>query len=266
MGLFDMFKKKNCDICGGEIGLLGNRKLEDGNCCKKCAAKLSPWFEDRRESTVEQIKAQLAYRAENAQALKSFQVSEVIGEYEKMYVEKVDGVPTRFFVTSDSDYMEANPDIISFSDVMSCLMDIQEDEEELMREDKDGEQVSYNPPRFAYHYNFYINMVIRNSPWFDDIRFNLNDDTVTLETVRAGGVGRGMPVRNPAANREADRYSRYEQMGKKVCQTVEDARQGVLDREAAAAAAEVAGPVICPACGARTNAGQFCEYCGSRLG
>ena len=32
MGLFDnLFKKKNCDICGNEIGLLGNRKLEDGN-------------------------------------------------------------------------------------------------------------------------------------------------------------------------------------------------------------------------------------------
>ena len=39
-----LFEKKECAICGGEIGLLGNRKLEDGNCCKNCAAKLSPWF------------------------------------------------------------------------------------------------------------------------------------------------------------------------------------------------------------------------------
>ena len=32
MGLFGkLFEKKSCDICGGEIGLLGNRKLEDGN-------------------------------------------------------------------------------------------------------------------------------------------------------------------------------------------------------------------------------------------
>lgn len=31
MGLFD---KKYCDICGEKIGLLGNRKLEDGNLCK----------------------------------------------------------------------------------------------------------------------------------------------------------------------------------------------------------------------------------------
>ena len=34
MGLFD---KKICDICGEKIGLLGNRKLDDGNLCKDCA-------------------------------------------------------------------------------------------------------------------------------------------------------------------------------------------------------------------------------------
>ena len=62
MGLFDAFKKKECSICGGEIGLLGNRKLEDGNMCKACASKLSPWFSDRRNSTVAEINEQLAYR------------------------------------------------------------------------------------------------------------------------------------------------------------------------------------------------------------
>ena len=36
MGLFD---KKYCDICGEKIGLLGNRKLENGNLCKNCSQK-----------------------------------------------------------------------------------------------------------------------------------------------------------------------------------------------------------------------------------
>ena len=54
MGLFD---KKICDICGEKIGLLGNRKLDDGNLCKDCAKKLSPWFEERRHSTVEDSNA-----------------------------------------------------------------------------------------------------------------------------------------------------------------------------------------------------------------
>ena len=53
MGLFD---KKNCDICGDKIGLLGNRKLDNGNLCKNCAGKLSPWFEERRHSTVKTSK------------------------------------------------------------------------------------------------------------------------------------------------------------------------------------------------------------------
>lgn len=49
MGLFD---KKYCDICGEKIGFLGNRKLADGNLCKDCAAKLSRWFTERKQSTV----------------------------------------------------------------------------------------------------------------------------------------------------------------------------------------------------------------------
>ena len=66
MGLFGkIFEKKSCDICGGEIGLLGNRKLEDGNLCKECAKKLSPFFSERRRSTVEQIREQLDYREAN---------------------------------------------------------------------------------------------------------------------------------------------------------------------------------------------------------
>mgnify|MGYP000349813611 CR=1 FL=1 len=52
MGLFD---KKICDICGEKIGLLGNRKLDDGNLCKDCA-KNCHHVEDRRHSTVEDIK------------------------------------------------------------------------------------------------------------------------------------------------------------------------------------------------------------------
>ena len=56
MGLFD---KKYCDICGEKIGLLGNRKLENGNLCKDCAKQLSPFFSERRRSTVEEIREQL---------------------------------------------------------------------------------------------------------------------------------------------------------------------------------------------------------------
>ncbi len=39
MGLFD---KNIATFAGKKIGLLGNRKLENGNLCKNCAKKLSP--------------------------------------------------------------------------------------------------------------------------------------------------------------------------------------------------------------------------------
>lgn len=77
MGLFD---KKYCDVCGEKIGLLGNKKLEDGNLCKDCAKKLSPWFNDRRHSSVDEIKAQLAYREENKQKVAQFRATRIIGD------------------------------------------------------------------------------------------------------------------------------------------------------------------------------------------
>ncbi|MCQ2513411.1 MAG: DUF4428 domain-containing protein, partial [Lachnospiraceae bacterium] len=81
MGLFD---KKFCDICGEKIGLLGNKKLEDGNCCKECAGKLSPWFSERRHSTIESIKEQLAYREANKEEVANFHVTRQIGDSEKI--------------------------------------------------------------------------------------------------------------------------------------------------------------------------------------
>ena len=85
MGLFD---KKYCDICGEKIGLLGNRKLENGNLCKNCAKKLSPWFSDRRSSTVEEIKAQLAYREENRQKVAEFHTTRTLGTNTKVLLDE----------------------------------------------------------------------------------------------------------------------------------------------------------------------------------
>ena len=85
MGLFD---KKYCDVCGEKIGLLGNRKLGDGNLCKNCAKQLSPWFSERRHSTLADIKAQLAYREENKQAVKDFHVTLTLGKGMKVLVDE----------------------------------------------------------------------------------------------------------------------------------------------------------------------------------
>ena len=106
MGLFD---KKYCDICGEKIGLLGNRKLEDGNLCKDCAKKLSPWFSERRNSTVSEIKEQLAYREKNQERASQFRTTRSYGEDWKLLL---DEEHRWFTVTRARDLADANPDIL----------------------------------------------------------------------------------------------------------------------------------------------------------
>ena len=122
MGLFGkLFEKKECAICGGEIGLLGNRKLEDGNMCKACAAKLSPWFDERRHSTVAQIEEQLEYREANKENVAVFRTTLSLGETTKVLVDEDAG---RFMVTSARNYSEANPDVLELSDITGCTSSV----------------------------------------------------------------------------------------------------------------------------------------------
>ena len=168
MGLFD---KKYCDICGEKIGLLGNRKLEDGNLCKDCARKLSPFFSDRRNSTVEEIKQQLAYREENERRLADFRPDSIFGESEKVYV---DSAAAKFIVTSASNWRNANPDLISFSQVTGVNTDIHENKTEIYYEDDEGNSKSYNPRRYECDYEFNVTILV-DSPWFDKIELELSD-------------------------------------------------------------------------------------------
>ncbi len=173
MGLFD---KKYCDICGEKIGLLGNRKLEDGNMCKDCAKKLSPFFSERRCSTVDEIKQQLAYREQNKQVLAGFSPMFTFGEDYKIYI---DPMKQSFVVSrrNPGSWSDENPDVIPLSSVTGCNLRVDEDREEIYTQGKDGERVSYNPPRYKFTYDFYIDINV-NNPYFDEITARLNDSDV----------------------------------------------------------------------------------------
>ena len=174
MGLFDkLFDKKLCAICGGEIGLLGNRKLADGNLCKDCARKLSPFMTDRRESTVEEIRQHLAYREQNARVLLSVSPTRVFGRnYTKVYVDENQGL---FFVTSENNYMAANPDVIRVDQVIGFRPTIHENRTELYHHDREGRRVPYSPRRYRVDYRFDLEMNI-NSPYFNRIAFEFSGD------------------------------------------------------------------------------------------
>ena len=174
MGLFDRFKKQDCEICGKEVGMFGYKKLKDGEICKDCVKLLSPWFEDRKESTVAQIKAQIAYRAQNAEDLKTFQPTKVFGDYEYMYIEERDGVPYRFCVSRDKDYQKENADLILCKDVAEVIIDIDDNANEQVDEE--------NPDDVTYDlsYRFHVSLIIKNNPYFDNVHFDLNSGDVEV--------------------------------------------------------------------------------------
>ena len=283
MGLFD---KKYCDICGEKIGLLGNRKLEDGNLCKDCAKKLSPWFSDRRRSTVEDIKGQLAYREENREKAAQFRTTRTYGESWKVLI---DEEHRWFTVTRARDLAEANPDILDFDAITGCRVDIDEDRREQMREDSDGKEVSYVPPRYEYSYDFDVIISVRH-PYFDEMRFRLNDSSVYYEPAamqqrpmmgQMGQMQRPMPGRpqnmqrpmmgQPVGmNRMANdvnpencmEYRKYREMGDEIRAALQQAMEIARGGGETPAPMAAAGPWTCPSCGGQNN-GKFCEYCGS---
>lgn len=283
MGLFD---KKYCDICGDKIGLLGNRKLENGNMCKDCAKKLSPFFSDRRSSTVDEIKQQLAYREQNKQILAGFSPMFTFGEDDKIYI---DPMKQSFVVSSRNpgSWSDENPDVIPLSSVTSCTLRVDEDREELYTEGKDGQRVSYNPPRYKFTYDFYIEIKV-NNPYFDEITARLNDSDVE-------GMG-------------TMEYNRYQQMAQQVINNLSQNNAGMpmnngynqpMNQGYAPASAygqpqimpyaqqnpygqqnpynqpmnngynqpPVQQPVsqnwVCPSCQANNDGGRFCAFCGS---
>ena len=279
MGLFD---KKFCDVCGEKIGMLGNRKLEDGNLCKDCAKKLSPWFDDRRHSTLEEIKNQLQMREENRSLVSSFRPGRVIrSDRYNLYIDE----RQQLFAASVNLDREDNPDIISLSQITGCNLDVDEMRTEEYRTDRDGERESYNPPRYSYSYDYYFYIYL-NHPYIHEMKLKLNsmdiseDDrnrrhdveragqemmsylqNVTGCTVGGMGMNQGMGMQ-PAAGMNQGMSQNVNPQG-----GMGTAAGGMGAAAGAAAGAAFAGnaaegPWVCQSCGA-TNAGRFCESCGS---
>ena len=291
MGLFD---KKFCDVCGEKIGMLGNRKLEDGNICKDCAKKLSPWFDDRRHSTLKEIKSQLQMREENRSLVSSFRPGRVIrSDRYNLYIDE----RQQLFAASVNLDREDNPDIISLSQITGCNLDVDEMRTEEYRTDRDGERESYNPPRYSYSYDYYFYIYL-NHPYIQEMKLKLNsmdiseDDrnrrhdveragqemmsylqNVTGCTVGGMGMNQGMGMQPGMGMNQGMGMQPATGMNQGMSQNVNPqggmgtAAGGMGAAAGAAAGAAFAGNAaegswVCQSCGA-TNTGRFCESCGS---
>ena len=267
MGLFD---KKYCSVCGEKIGLLGNRKLEDGNLCKDCAKKLSPWFEERRHSTVDQIKAQLQYREENKEAVRRFNITRSIGDFTKLLI---DDDQRKFTVASGSDPLSSDPDILDFSQAAGIELNIDETRSE-KKQMVDGKQVSYNPRKFEFSYSFRARILVSGNPYFDEMPFGISVGPVNTGerdmSAAAGSSGWTVTTNSFLRDRGVDQYYKYLEIGNQMKEAIDEMKSGPAVRTAAAPE-EAAAPApesaswVCAACGA-TNTGKFCEFCGTPRG
>lgn len=151
--------------------------------------------------------------------------------------------------------------ILNYSQLTGSHLDIDEGRRELRRTDKDGKQVSYDPPRYEYSYNFDFTITV-DTPYFDEMSFRLNPRPIILES-EAPSVFSLVRSIDPSYNIE---YRRYIQLADEMRAAVDQARAVSHAAPTANRVQNIPTPAasvewICPACGG-SNTGKFCEYCG----
>jgi RecJ-like exonuclease len=232
MGLFD---KKFCDICGNKIGLLGNRKLKDGNMCKDCAKKISPLLTGRKNFTLQDMKQHLAYRAENEKIVKAFNETRTVGRNYSLHIDDSKGL---IVISRSSNYRNDNPDVLQFSQVTGCDFVVDEEKRSIVDDDAPKEEGKPALRKEIVEYSVDVTVHI-NSPWFQDIEFSV-----------------------------ADNLEKNSQDYQNAVAEAEEIKKTLSELHFKAAAAAAKGPVACLNCGATgtpTPEGR-CEYCNGVLG
>ncbi|MBQ7740545.1 MAG: DUF4428 domain-containing protein [Eubacterium sp.] len=286
MGLFD---KKECGVCGKKVGMLGSRKVDDGVICSDCNKKLSPFFSERKRSTVADIQQQLAYREQNRQNLNSFNATRTLGFGSTKVI--IDDNQRKFVVSQKNDFRAENADIIDFTQVSSARMEIDEDRTELFQEDANGNSRSYTPPRYDYDYDIYVYINV-NHPYFSEIKIKINSfqlqdrytedfhrcENAANEIVMAlsggamGGMG-GYQQQQPMGGYQQQPNMGYQQMPNQGNMAYQQApqqgyqqpvQQGYQQQpQQGFQQTQAAAQWFCPNCGT-PNTSNFCQSCGTQ--
>ena len=188
MGLLEnLFMRKNCSVCGKPLGPGYSVRLKDGRCCSACARKLSPWSSDRKKRTVNNIKEEIAFRDAHKNDFKDFYPTRFYGN---SCILMIDEIGKRFAVTSELNFRKEVVDILMFSQVQTCLTQIEKSRKEVLAELKDNpddpdsatHNESYRPRRYRWYYDFQLVLKL-NHPILDTIRFSISGGPFSVTPV-----------------------------------------------------------------------------------
>ena len=162
MGLFG---KKVCGICGKELGLLGHKKLNDGDICKECLSYASPWLTGRRGLTIADMQAHLDYRRLNQDNLQYFKESDR-AVADNMVV-SVDATNKCLIMAHNAAGLRANPDIIYLDQITGVTAEIRENFSHIHREHPEPHEEE------NYDYYFQVHMYLTHE-WIPEISMSVN--------------------------------------------------------------------------------------------
>ena len=280
-----IFSKKECSICGDASGLLSNRKLADGNLCKECRARLSPFYNLTGKDTVAGVAAQLAYREQNLAELDRFRPTVAVGGAGKVFIDMEMG---KFTLASEDELHNGNPDLFDLSGLRSCTLEVRE---RYNRGDDDEPS--------SYDYDFYLKFSV-DHPFVRNFTYGYSGVTVsTGHRIKESEVQKiyygqkemktGLSAFFSGVSRKAmesylNQYSLAQDMIEALTgaaaafrsgqgyvqpaapiyrQSQEPVYQQPVYPQPAAPAPQAAN--FCPNCGARVEGGAFCPQCGTRL-
>jgi hypothetical protein len=184
------FLTKACSICGASLFALGGYSLKDGCYCKRCKTQLSPFFIHEKVLTVDSIRDQLAKRAKNEQLFAQLISTKTIGNYPKLLIDENSGQFAVLLTPQKNG--NPTPDVISFSQLADCSIEIKEKKTEVKYKDYNDNLKSFAPPYYAYSFDFFVNISV-NIPYIRTIRIKINEEPVDNDQPhiieKTGGLG-----------------------------------------------------------------------------
>ena len=258
MGLFD---KKFCSVCGEKIGLLGNLKLADGNLCRSCRKKLSPFYQTDG-ATITDIRTHLQYREQNRATLRYFNADKVIGADQPIGPDRrlcIDSHQRKFLLSVKNELETENPDVFDLASLRAIRFYI----EEFTDSETPGGSIDY-------YYDFYLTLSL-DHPFIHELKFKINSRVIStckrIYENQIREVCEGRP--DPGAyllKSESDKGAREEYI---KYYTVLNDMAGALAEAAkiqlAASSESHTVPRFCPNCGEKVSGGKFCSSCGNQL-